>query len=122
MDYLSSEEFDLMFNNEYELWLLNQNKKNLKMKETVLFVARYLVRGFTTDNINSDFKSDYFEEIESANENDLVKVMGFYDDIQDEIFEKRRAFMVSCDYDPSEELDELWCEQTAEFYTDLFFN
>ena len=32
MDYLSSEEYDLMFNDEYELWLLNQNKKKLKMK------------------------------------------------------------------------------------------
>jgi hypothetical protein len=92
------------------------------MRETTLFITHYLVRGFTTNNILSDFKSDYFGEISNASEEDFTSAMAFYDDIQDEIFEKRRAFMVSCDYDPSEELDELWCEETAEFYTDLFFN
>jgi hypothetical protein len=35
-DYLSAEDFDLMFDDEYELWLINQNKlkqKNQKLWE-----------------------------------------------------------------------------------------
>ena len=34
-DYLSAIEFDLMFDDEYELWLLNQNK--LKQKNQQLW-------------------------------------------------------------------------------------
>ena len=122
MNYLSSEEYDLMFNDEYKQWLLNQNQKNLKMRETVLFVANYLVRGFELDTILKDYRANYFEEISNANDYDFTSAMAFYDDMEDDIFEKRRAFMVSCDYDPSESLDEMWCDETAEFYTDLFFN
>jgi hypothetical protein len=121
MDYLSSEEYDLMFDDEYEQWLLNQNQKKLKMRETVYFVTRYLVRGFSIDNILNDFKSDYFEIIDNASEEDLKSVLEFYDDVED-IHAKRRAFLISCDYDPSESLDEMWCDEVAEFYTDLFFN
>ena len=122
MDYLSSEEYDLMFNDEYELWLLNQNKKKLKMRETVYFVARYLVNGFSTDNILSDFRANYFEAIENASSSDLTTAVSFYEDIQHEIHDKRRLFLISCDYDPSESLDEMWQDEIAEFYTDLFFN
>ena len=92
------------------------------MRETTLFIARYLVRGFTTNNILSDFKSDYFEEISNASEEDFNSIMSFYEDMEHEIHEKRRMFLRSCDYDPSESLDEMWCDETAEFYTDLFFN
>jgi uncharacterized protein (DUF433 family) len=123
MDYLSSEEYDLMFNNEYELWLLNQNKKKYKkMRETVYFVARYLVNGLNTDSILSDFRANYFEAIENASSNDLTTAVSFYEDIQHEIHDKRRLFLISCDYDPSESLDEMWQDEIAEFYTDLFFN
>jgi len=34
-DYLSAREFDLMFDDEYELWLLNKNK--LKQKNQQLW-------------------------------------------------------------------------------------
>ena len=122
MDYLSSEEYDLMFNDEYELWLLNQNKKKLKMRETVYFVARYLVNGLNTDSILSDFRANYFEAIENASSSDLTAAVSFYEDIQHEIHDKRRLFLISCDYDPSESLDEMWQDEIAEFYTDLFFN
>lgn len=123
MDYLSSEEYDLMFNDEYELWLLNQNKKKYKkMRETVYFVARYLVNGLNTDSILSDFRANYFEAIENASSSDLTAAVSFYEDIQHEIHDKRRLFLISCDYDPSESLDEMWQDEIAEFYTDLFFN
>lgn len=122
MDYLSSEEYDLMFDDEYEQWLLNQNKKKLKMRETVYFVARYLANGFSVDNILSDFRVNYFEAIENANDYDFTSAMAFYEDMEDEIHGKRRAFLVSCDYNPSESLDEMWQDEIAEFYTDLFFN
>jgi len=123
MDYLSSEEYDLMFNDEYELWLLNQNKKKYKkMRDTVYFVARHLVKGISIDNIFSNFRSNYFEIIENASNKDLGSAMSFYEDIQHEIHDKRRLFLISCDYDPSESLDEMWCDEVAEFYTDLFFN
>ena len=122
MDYLSSEEYDLMFEGEYELWLLNQNKKKLKMRNTVYFVARYLVRGISTNKILSDFRADYFDIIENASSSDLTAAVSFYEDIQHEIHDKRRLFLISCDYDPSESLDEMWQDEIAEFYTDLFFN
>lgn len=32
-DYLSAEEFDLMFNDEYELWLKAQENKSNKIKQ-----------------------------------------------------------------------------------------
>ena len=74
-NYLSSEEYDLMLDGEYEQWLLNQNKKYKKMRDTVYFVARYLTNGFSVDNILSDFRADYFEAIENANNDDLRSSM-----------------------------------------------
>ena len=122
MDYLSSEEYNLMFHGEYELWLLNQNKKKLKMRETVYFVARYLANGFSVDNIISDFKVNYFQDIVEADEVNFYLATEFYEDMEDEIHEKRSQFLCSCDYNPSESLDEMWQDEIAEFYTDLFFN
>ena len=121
-NYLSSEEYDLMLDGEYEQWLLNQNKKYKKMRDTVYFVARYLVNGFEIDTILSEFKEEYFEDIQNANEDDLMSAIKFYGDMEDDILEKRRMFLVSCDYDPSESLDERWQDEVAEFYTDLYFN
>ena len=111
-----------MFEGEYEQWLLNQNIKKLKMRDTVYFVARYLVRGISTNKILSDFRADYFDIIENASSSDLTAAVSFYEDIQHEIHDKRRLFLISCDYDPSESLDEMWQDEIAEFYTDLFFN
>ena len=123
MDYLSSEEYDLMFDGEYEQWLLNQNKKKYKkMRDTVYFVARYLVRGISTNKILSDFRADYFDIIENASSSDLTAAVSFYEDIEHQIHGKRSAFLISCDYDPSESLEEMWSDEVAEFYTDLFFN
>ena len=121
-NYLSSEEYDLMLDGEYEQWLLNQNKKYKKMRDTVYFVARYLVNGFEIDTILSDFRADYFEAIENANNDDFRSATEFYGEIEDEIHEKRRQFLLSCDYNPSESLDERWQDEVAEFYTDLYFN
>ena len=102
--------------------MIKSKQKKLKMRETVLFVARYLVKGFSINDILSNFRADYFEIIENANDYDLTSAMSFYDDIEHEIHDKRRLFLISCDYDPSESLDEMWCDEVAEFYTDLFFN
>jgi hypothetical protein len=121
-NYLSSEEYDLMLDGEYEQWLLNQNKKYKEMIETVNFVVSILVRGIPTDEIYNDFKVNYFEEIESANESDFAMVLGFYETMEDDILEKRRMFLVSCDYSPSENLEDTWNDEVADFYSDLYFN
>ncbi len=121
-NYLSSEDYDLMLDGEYEQWLLNQNKKYKQMIETVNFVVRFLVRGITTEDIYNDFKADYFEDIESANESDFETVLGFYEAMEDDILEKRRMFLVSCDYSPSESLEDAWNNEVADFYSDLYFN
>ena len=121
-NYLSSEEYDLMLDGEYEQWLLNQNKKYKEMIETVNFVVSILVRGIPTDEIYNDFKVNYFEEIESANESDFAMVLGFYEAMEDDILEKRRMFLVSCDYSPSENLEDTWNDEVADFYSDLYFN
>jgi hypothetical protein len=111
-----------MLDGEYEQWLLNQNKKYKEMIETVNFVVSILVRGIPTDEIYNDFKVNYFEEIESANESDFAMVLGFYEAMEDDILEKRRMFLVSCDYSPSENLEDTWNDEVADFYSDLYFN
>ena len=122
MDYLSSEEYDLMFDGEYEQWLLNQNKKKLKMRDTVYYVAKLLCNGFDLEAVINDFKEEYFEDIQNASESDFNQVVAFYRDMEEEMNDKRRRFLSSCDNNPSESLDEMWSEEVAEFYTDLFFN
>ena len=122
MDYLSSEEYDLMFDGEYEQWLLNQNKKKLTMRDTVYYVAKLLCNGFDLEAVINDFKEEYFEDIQNASESDFNQAVAFYRDMEEEMNDKRRRFLSSCDNNPSESLDEMWSEEVAEFYTDLFFN
>ena len=92
------------------------------MRETVYFVASYLTKGFSLEDILNDFKADYLEDNKSANPDDFKSAVEFYGDIEEEIHEKRRRFLLSCDNDPSESLDEMWSEEVGEFYTDLYFN
>ncbi len=120
MYYLSSSEYDLMFEGEYEQYL--SHKKKLTMTETVWFVARFLVAGISIKGDLTTFKETYYSTVENPSEDDLKSVMEFYEDMEDEIHDKRQKFLQSCDYDPSEGLDEMWCDEVTNFYSDLYFN
>jgi hypothetical protein len=92
------------------------------MREPVYYVAKLLCNGFDLEAVINDFKEQYFEDIENASEEDFNQAVEFYRDMEEEMNDKRRRFLSSCDNNPSESLDEMWSEEVAEFYSDLFFN
>lgn len=94
---------------------------NYSLKDTAYFVVHRLVKGIDLETIMIDFKNEYFETVSNASQYDLESVMELYCDMEDEILDKRKMFLQSCGYSPSEALEEMWDEETVEFYVDMVY-
>ena len=91
------------------------------LNDTAYFVVQRLVHGIELETIITDFKNEYFETVSNASQYDLDLVIDLYQDMEDEILTKREKFLQSCDYSPSEGLEEMWNEETVDFYIDMTY-
>jgi hypothetical protein len=91
------------------------------LQDTAYFVVQRLVHGIELETILTDFKDVYFETVSNASQDDLEAVVDLYADMEDEILTKREKFLQSCDYSPSEGLEEMWNQETVDFYIDMVY-
>lgn len=91
------------------------------MENTLLWVAQIMVRGISIETIIADFQDNYRHDVTDGSNEQLVQALKFFEDYETDFQIKRKYFLDSTDMNPSEQLDELWCSETAEYYTDMYF-
>lgn len=91
------------------------------MENTLLWVASVMVRGISIESIIADFQDNYRHDVSDGSDEQLAKALNFFEDYETDFQIKRKYFLDSTDHNPSEQLDELWCEEMARHFTDYYF-